>query len=76
VGNDGFAAGCFRARCVFATSVFATCVFANRVFAKSGTPRASVATGFAAVSELGLVVWRFAGDWRAGHEQLSADDGH
>jgi hypothetical protein len=44
--------------------------------AGSSAARASVAAGFAAVSQLRLVLWRIAGDGRAGYEQLSADDGH
>ncbi len=34
-----------------------------------------VAVTVTSVSECGLVVWRVAGDWGGGYEQLSANDG-
>ena len=48
----------------------------NSFLAGPGAAGASLATRLATIPERGLVVWRFAGDWRAGHEQLSVDDRH
>src|SRR5271168_5577906 len=51
------------------------CCVAGCIFIYPGAAGASVTAGFAAVSEFGLVVWRVAGDWGTGYEQLSLDDG-
>ena len=54
-----------------AASHFNRCVRAH-----SSAARPSVTARFATISQFRLVLRRFARDWRARHEQLSADDCH